>query len=50
MSLTLYFIVEPPEYQTLACYLAASIRQQFGAGVALVALVATLAAFLARRD
>ena len=36
MNLTLYFIVEPPEYQTLACYLAASIRQQFGRGVALV--------------
>jgi hypothetical protein len=36
VSLTLYFIVEPPVYQTLACYLAASIRRQFGTGVALV--------------
>lgn len=34
--LTVYFIVEPPEYQVLACYLAASLRTQFGASVALV--------------
>ncbi len=34
--LTVYFIVEPPEYQILACYLAASLRQQFGQTVALV--------------
>ncbi len=26
-KLTVYFIVEPPEYQILACYLAASLRQ-----------------------
>lgn len=32
-SLTLYFIVEAPEYQKLACYLAASIRQNFGPDV-----------------
>jgi len=36
MDLTLYFIVEPPEYQTLACYLAGSVRQQIGRDVALV--------------
>ncbi len=36
MSLTLFFIVEPPVYQMLACYLAASIREQFGSEVALV--------------
>ncbi len=35
-SLTLYFIVEPPTYQTLACYLAASIRQHLGPDVKLV--------------
>ncbi len=35
-SLTLYFIVEPPLYQTLACYLAASVREQFGKEVSLV--------------
>jgi hypothetical protein len=34
--LTVYFIVEPPEYQVMACYLAASLRQQFGETVALV--------------
>ncbi len=34
--LTVYFIVEPPEYQILACYLAASLRTQFGQSVALV--------------
>ena len=35
-KLTVYFIVEPPEYQVMACYLAASLRQQFGRTVALV--------------
>ena len=35
-KLTVYFIVEPPEYQVMACYLAASLRQQFGETVALV--------------
>ncbi len=35
-KLTVYFIVEPPDYQVLACYLAASLRQQFGQTVALV--------------
>ncbi|MEZ5777533.1 MAG: hypothetical protein R3E44_04140 [Paracoccaceae bacterium] len=35
-SLTLFFIVEPPDYQNMACYLAASIREQFGAAVQLV--------------
>ncbi len=35
-KLTVYFIVEPPEYQILACYLAASLRTQFGQTVALV--------------
>ena len=35
-KLTVYFIVEPPEYQVMACYLAASLRQQFGDTVALV--------------
>lgn len=34
--LTVYFIVEPPEYQILACYLAASLREQMGDQVALV--------------
>lgn len=34
--LTVFFIVEPPEYQKLACYLAASLREQFGRTVALV--------------
>lgn len=34
--LTVYFIVEPPEYQVMACYLAASLREQFGDTVALV--------------
>lgn len=34
--LTVYFIVEPPEYQVMACYLAASLREQFGQTVALV--------------
>lgn len=35
-QLTVYFIVEPPEYQLMACYLAASLRVQFGDTVALV--------------
>ncbi len=34
--LTIFFIVEPPDYQVMACYLAASIREQFGDNVALV--------------
>lgn len=34
--LTIYFIVEPPRYDLMACYLAGSIRQQFGQTVALV--------------
>lgn len=34
--LTVYFIVEPPGYETLACYLAASLREQFTDTVALV--------------
>lgn len=34
--LTVYFIVEPPEYQMMACYLAASLRESFGNTVALV--------------
>lgn len=35
-SLTVYFIVEPPDYQLMACYLAASIREQFGKEVKLI--------------
>lgn len=35
-TLTVYFIVEPPEYDLMACYLAASLREQFGRSVALV--------------
>lgn len=34
--LTVFFIVEPPEYELMACYLAASLREQFGQTVALV--------------
>ncbi len=34
--LTVFFIVEPPDYQVMACYLAASLREQFGDTVALV--------------
>lgn len=34
--LTVYFIVEPPSYQVMACYLAASLRECFGQSVALV--------------
>jgi hypothetical protein len=33
--LTVYFIVEPPTYQMMACYLAASLREQFGDAVSL---------------
>ncbi|MBI1170376.1 hypothetical protein GC209_03150 [bacterium] len=35
-KLTVYFIVEPPDYQVMACYLAASLRENFGDAVALV--------------
>jgi len=35
-TLTLYFIVEPPNYQFIACYLAASLREQFGSDVTLL--------------
>lgn len=35
-SLTVYFIVEPPEYELMACYLAASLREQFGEALTLV--------------
>ncbi|PWK59593.1 hypothetical protein [Roseicyclus mahoneyensis] len=35
-SLTLFFVVEPPTYQYIACYLAASIRQHLDAEVQLV--------------
>ena len=35
-SLTLYFIVEPPGYQFIACYLAASLREQFGPDITLL--------------
>lgn len=35
-KLTVFFIVEPPDYQVLACYLAASLREHFGDQVALV--------------
>lgn len=34
--LTMFFIVEPPKYQLMACHLAASIRANFGEGVAMV--------------
>jgi len=34
--LTVFFIVEPPGYELMACYLAASLREQFGETVALV--------------
>lgn len=34
--LTFFFIVEPPKYQMMACYLAASIRENFGDQVAMV--------------
>lgn len=35
-SLTFYFIVEPPKFQHLAVYLAASIRECFGSYVAMI--------------
>jgi len=35
-SLTFFFIVEPPGYQHMAVYLAASIRENFGREVAMV--------------
>ena len=35
-ELTLFFIVEPPMYQNLACYLAASIKEQFDEPIALI--------------
>lgn len=35
-SLTLFFVVEPPGYQYLACYLAASIRQHLDRAIELV--------------
>ncbi len=35
-KLTIFFIVEPPEYEVMACFLAASLREQFGQTVALV--------------
>lgn len=35
-TLTLFFIVEPPSYQHMACYLAASIRQHLPGDVRLV--------------
>lgn len=35
-ALTFFFIVEPPKYQLMACYLAASIRENFGETVAMV--------------
>jgi hypothetical protein len=34
--LTFFFIVEPPKYQLMACYLAASIREAFGTQVAMI--------------
>ncbi len=34
--LTVYFIVEPPNYQVMACYLAASLRENFGDTLVLV--------------
>lgn len=35
-DLTFFFIVEPPKYQNMAVYLAASIRENFGQGVGMV--------------
>ncbi|MCB5410160.1 hypothetical protein [Pseudogemmobacter faecipullorum] len=35
-SLSVYFIVEPPSYELMACYLAASLRQQFGPELVLI--------------
>lgn len=36
LRLTVFFIVEPPRYELMACHLAASLREQFGDSVALV--------------
>lgn len=35
-KLSVFFIVEPPEYEVMACFLAASLREQFGDQVALI--------------
>lgn len=35
-KLTIFFIVEPPEYELMACFLVASLREQFGNEVALI--------------
>ena len=35
-ALTFFFIVEPPKYQLMACYLAASVREAFGDKVSMV--------------
>ena len=35
-KLTVFFIVEPPDYQQMACFLAASLREQFGDKVTLI--------------
>ena len=35
-KLTVFFIVEPPDYELMACFLAASLREQFGDQVALI--------------
>lgn len=35
-ELTLFFIVEPPTYQIMACYLAASIKEQFDEPITLI--------------
>jgi len=36
VRLTVFFIVEPPYYELMACFLAASLREQFGSQVALI--------------
>lgn len=36
VDLTFFFIVEPPKYQMMACYLAGSIRENFGQSVKMV--------------
>ena len=35
-KLTVFFIVEPPDYELMACFLAASLREQFGDQVVLI--------------
>lgn len=35
-KLSIFFIVEPPEYEVMACFLAASLREHFGDKVALI--------------